>query len=53
MEPTVYAAQKPLKATYKASPAKAVVTDHARTCGESLSDPFRSKIEPMDGCGLV
>lgn len=53
MEPAVYAAQKPLKATYKVSPAQAVVTDHARTCGESPSDPFRSKVEPMDGCGVV
>ena len=53
MEPTVYAAQKPLKATYRASPAQALVTDHARTCGDSPSDPFRSKVEPMDGCGVV
>jgi len=53
MEPIVYAAQKPLKATYKASPAQALVTDHARTCGDSPSDPFRSKVAPMDGCGVV
>ena len=53
MEPSVYAAQKPLKAGYKASPAQAVVTDHARSCGQSLSDPFRSAVEPMDGCGVV
>jgi hypothetical protein len=53
MEPTVRAAQKPLKASYKAHPAQAVVTDHARTCGESPSDPFRSRVEPMDGCGVV
>ena len=53
MEPTVYAAQKPLKAAYKISPGQAVVTDHARTCGDSPSDPFRSRVEPMDGCGVV
>ncbi len=53
MEPTVYAAQKPLKTAYKTSPALAVVTDHARTCGDSSSDPFRSRVEPMDGCGVV
>ncbi|MCU0768376.1 MAG: OsmC family protein [Burkholderiaceae bacterium] len=53
MEPTVYAAQKPLKAAYKASPSLAVVKDHARTCGDSPSDPFRSRVEPMDGCGVV
>lgn len=53
MEPTVYAAQKPLKATYRANPSLASVKDHARTCGESPSDPFRSKVEPMDGCGVV
>lgn len=53
MEPIVYTAQKPLKTAYKASPAKAVVTDHARTCGDLLSDPFRSRVEPMDGCGVV
>jgi uncharacterized OsmC-like protein len=53
MEPTVYAAQKPLKALYKTSPDRAVVTDHARTCGDQSMDPFRSKVEPMDGCGVV
>ena len=53
MEPVVYAAQKPLKATYKTSPTQALVTDHARTRGDSPSDPFRSKVEPMDGCGVV
>lgn len=53
MEPIVHTAQKPLKTAYKASPAQAVVTDHARTCGDALSDPFRSRVEPMDGCGVV
>ena len=53
MEPIVYTAQKPLKASYKTSPEQAVVTDHARTCGNSPTDPFRSRVEPMDGCGVV
>lgn len=30
-----------------------MVTDHARTCGASPFDPFHSKVEPMDGCGVV
>lgn len=53
MEPTVYAAQKPLKATYRANPSLATVTDHARTRGGSPLDPFHAKVEPMDGCGVV
>lgn len=53
MEPIVYAAQRPLKATYKTLPAQAMVTDHARTCGDSPSDPFHSKVAPMDACGVV
>ena len=53
MEAIVHAAQKPLRATYKVAPAEALVTDHARTCGDSPSDPFHSKVEPMDGCGVI
>jgi uncharacterized OsmC-like protein len=53
MEAIVYAAQKPLRATYKVTPAEAMVTDHARTSGDSPSDPFHTKVEPMDGCGVV
>ncbi|HEY7673633.1 MAG TPA: OsmC family protein [Burkholderiales bacterium] len=53
MEAIVFAAQKPLRARYKVAPADALVTDHARTCGGSPSDPFHSKVEPMDGCGVV
>jgi uncharacterized OsmC-like protein len=53
MEATVYLAQKPLRASYGATPELATVTDHARTCGKSLGDPFRSSVEPMDGCGVV
>lgn len=49
----VYAAQKPLKATYKVNPTLARVMDHARTCGDSPADPFHSKVQPMDGCGVV
>lgn len=53
MEPIVYIAQKPLRTTYKTSPEQALITDHARTCGDSPSDPFHSKVEPMIGCNVV
>lgn len=53
MEALVYSSQRPLRVTYKTNPDRAVVTDHARTCGESPSDPFHSKVQPMDGCGIV
>ena len=52
MQPIVYEAQKPLKAKYKEQPAFAMVVDHARTSGEFVSDPFHSRVEPMDGCGI-
>lgn len=53
MEPIVYTAQKPLRTEYKTTPSKALVVDHARTSGDSASDPFHSKVEPMDGSGIV
>lgn len=53
MEAIVSTAQKPLRATYKVTPTAALVIDHARTCGDSPSDPFHSKVEPMDGFGVV
>ena len=53
MEGTVYLAQKPLKTRYRHTPELATVTDHARTCGGALDDPFRTEVEPMDGCGVV
>ena len=53
MKTTVHAAQKPMKARYLTSPELALVTDHARTCGESPADPFHSRVEPMDGCGVL
>ncbi len=49
---SVNEAQQPLRAQYKASPATAIVTDHARTCGTDASDPFHSIVEPMQGCGV-
>lgn len=52
MEPIVYEAQKPLKASYKREPELAMVIDHARTSGEDVTDPFHSMVEPMDGCGV-
>jgi uncharacterized OsmC-like protein len=53
MTPSVHALQKPLKAKYKQDPAAARVTDHARTSGAVAADPFHSRVEPMDGCGVV
>ena len=53
MEAHVYLAQKPLTASYGTTPALAIVTDHARTGGAALHDPFRTHVEPMDGCGVV
>lgn len=53
MEATVYLAQKPLRASYTHTPERATVTDHARTGGQPASDPFHTRVEPMDGCGVV
>jgi uncharacterized OsmC-like protein len=53
MEATVYLAQKPLRARYGESPQQATVTDRARTCGPSPADPFHTRVEPMDGCGVL
>jgi uncharacterized OsmC-like protein len=53
MSAIVYNAQKPLRAEYKQTPESAMVTDHARTSGQDASDPFHSRVEPMDGCGVV
>lgn len=52
MKTRVQDAQTPLRSLYKQSPAMAMVTDHARTCGTDPSDPFHSRVEPMDGCGV-
>ena len=52
MQTSVFNNQKPLKAKYKEAPQSAMVIDHARTSGEVASDPFHSKVEPMDGCGI-
>lgn len=53
MEAHVHLAQKPLRASYETTPALAKVTDHARTRGAALHDPFRTRVEPMVGCGVV
>lgn len=53
MEKHVYLAQKPLRASYKSTPALATVTDHARTRSAALHDPFRTCVEPMNGCGVM
>jgi uncharacterized OsmC-like protein len=52
MKTTVQIAQTPLRSVYKVTPALAMVTDHACTCGADPSDPFHSAVEPMDGCGV-
>ncbi len=51
-QPSVYAVQKPLKAKYQSAPELATVVDHARTSGDVAADPFHSRVEPMDGCGV-
>ena len=53
MQAIVNQAQQPLRASYQATPELATVTDHARTCGQSASDPFHTRVEPMVGCGVV
>ena len=53
MKTLVQDAQVPLRNLYRATPALAMVTDHARTCGADPTDPFHSRVEPMDGCGVV
>ncbi len=52
MQPSVFEAQKPLRAQYTREPELAMVIDHAKTSGDIASDPFHSKVEPMDGCGV-
>lgn len=52
MKTHVYLAQKPLRASYETTPALATVTDHACTRGSALHDPFRTRVESMDGCGV-
>lgn len=52
MQPIVFDAQKPLKAQYNQKPELATVIDHAKTSSNIVSDPFHSKVEPMDGCGV-
>jgi uncharacterized OsmC-like protein len=52
MKTLVQVAQAPLRTQYKNMPALAMVTDHARTCGIDPADPFHSRVEPMDGCGV-
>lgn len=53
MKTLVQDAQAPLRNLYRTTPALAIVTDHARTCGVDPMDPFHSRVAPMDGCGVV
>lgn len=52
MPPSVRDAQKPLRSRYRREPKLALVIDHAKTSGSQASDPFHSRVEPMDGCGV-
>lgn len=52
MKTIVQNAQEPLRKQFKETPALAMVTDHARTCGTNPADPFHTLVEPMDGCGV-
>jgi uncharacterized OsmC-like protein len=52
MKNLVQDAQAPLRRQYRETPALALVKDHARTCGIDPTDPFHSRVEPMDGCGV-
>jgi uncharacterized OsmC-like protein len=52
MKTVVQDNQAPLRSLYKETPLLAMVTDHARTCGVDVADPFHSTVEPMDGCGV-
>jgi len=53
MKTLVQDTQAPLRSLYRATPALAMVTDHARTWGADPADPFHSRVEPMDGCGVA
>lgn len=53
MQTSVYDAQKSLKGRYRQAPDLAMVIDHAKTSGDVASDPFHSRVEPMDGCGIA
>jgi len=52
MQSIVFEAQKLLRARYKQEPGLAMVSDHAKTSDDLAADPFHSKVEPMDGCGV-
>ena len=52
MQPNVFDAQKHLKEQYNVEPELAMVIDHAKTSSNTASDPFHSRVEPMDGCGV-
>lgn len=51
--PSVRKSQAPLRAQYQSSPDTAMITDHARTCGSSPTDPYHSTVEPMPGCHVA
>lgn len=53
MEISVLQAQAPLRQLYKHSPSLALVVDHATTGGVDPNDPLHTRVEPMDGCGVV
>jgi uncharacterized OsmC-like protein len=53
MKLSVQESQAPLRRLYHESPLAALVVDHARAVGVDPSDPFHSRVEPMDGCDVA
>lgn len=53
MDISVFQAQAPLRQKYKDSPSSALVVDHAQTGGIDPRDPLHTRVEPMDGCGVL
>lgn len=53
MKHSVYEAQAPLRALYKQTPAQALVSDEAYTCGVDPTDPFHSQVKSVKGGGAV
>lgn len=45
--------QRPQRVIYKIESSAAMVTDHARTAGEDITDPFHFTAEPTDGCAAL
>lgn len=53
MTNSVSEAQAPLRALYKSTPERAMVTDEARTSGDDPGDPFHARVTVVNGGGAV